>query len=139
MIRKIFIDASALYPFVDRSDPNHIQSVKAIEQLSLQGVSLYTSVQSVQETHSAISSQLGATLGFDFLQAILESNIEILYPQKSDLVAAFKLIKLNRNRELTLKESLTAVLMQRKNISQIITFAYWQNLLGSQKYSLSIF
>lgn len=139
MIRKIFIDASVLYPFIDRSDANHAQAVKTIEQLSLQGATLYTSVQAVQDTYSAVNSQLGAVLGIDFLQAMLESNIEVIYPQKADLVAAFKLLKLNPNKQITLKEALTAVLMQKKSISQIFTFAYWQNLLGSQQYYLSVF
>jgi predicted nucleic acid-binding protein len=132
--RKIFIDASVLYSFVDRSDPNHTQAVKAMEQFSVAGVHLYTSIQAIQDAYTAVSRQLGTTLGYDFLQATSESNIEILYPQKSDFLSAVRLIKLNMNKQISFKEALTATVMQKKGIVQIVTFTYWQNLLGSVSY-----
>ena len=45
--KKVFIDSSVLYAFVDRANPDHVQSVKILEQLSLQGSQLYTSIQTV--------------------------------------------------------------------------------------------
>lgn len=132
--KKVFIDSSALYAFVDRADPNHMQSAKIIEQFSLVGMQLSTSILSVQETYSAINRQLGNTLSLDFLTAILDSNIEILYPQKADLSAAAKLIKLNQGKQVNLREALTAVLMQKRGVNQILTFTYWHNLLGSTPY-----
>lgn len=132
--KKIYIDSSILYAFVDRADPHHGQSAKIIEQLSLQGVHLYTSFQSIQDTSAAINHQLGVEVSFDFLQAMLESDIEILYPQKTDLISSFKLAKANRNNQVTLKEALIATLMQKRGIMQILIFTYWHNLLGTQSY-----
>ncbi len=136
--KKIFIDGSVLYAFIDRADPNHTQAAKTLDQMSLQDMHLYTSVQAVQEAYTAISRQLGSNLSIDFLQATVESTMEILYPQKADLLAAARLLKLNRSREVNLKEALTAVMMQRKGISFIFTFTYWQNLLGSSSYLMKI-
>ncbi len=132
--KKIFVDSSVLFAFVDRANRDHTQAVKTMEQLSLQGTQLYTSLQSVIDTNNAINSQLGTSLSLDFLQAMTESTMEILYPQKADFVAAFKLIRLNRYKQVSIKEAINSVLMQKKGISQILTFAYWQNLLGSQSY-----
>jgi predicted nucleic acid-binding protein len=132
--KKIFIDASVLYSFVDRADPNHTQAVNAMQQFSFSNMHLYTSVQAIQDAYLAISRQLGNALGGEFLKAILESNMEILYPQKSDLISAYKLIRLNANKQINLKEAMTAALMQKRGIYQIITFTYWQNLLGSTSY-----
>lgn len=136
--KKIYIDASALYAFVDRADPNHLDMVKAMEQLSIKEMHLFTSSQAVQDAYNAISRQLGDNLGLEFLQAVLESTTEILYPQKSDLISAYKLIKVNRGKQINLKVAVTAVLMQKKGISQILTFNYWQNLLGSTSYLLRL-
>jgi predicted nucleic acid-binding protein len=133
--KKIFIDSSALYAFVDRSDINYQQSGKIIDQLAIQGAQLYTSLSAILEAYAAINSQLGTAVSFEFLQSILESNIEILYPQKADLIAASKLIKSNKNKQVGLKEALTATMMQKKGIYQIFTFSYWHNLLGSDTYS----
>ncbi len=132
--KKIYIDATVLYSFIDRADVNHTISVKIIEQLSLQGTLLFTSVQAIQDTYSTISHQLGTTISQEFLQAMLESNIEIIYPQKADLNSAFKLIKFNPNKQVTLKESIIATIMQKRGITQILIFTYWNNLLGSVSY-----
>src|SRR5437868_5471893 len=128
---KVFLDSSALYAFIDRADPNHLYSSKLFEHFSLQRVSIYTSIQVVQDVFTAINNQLGNTISFEFLQAMSESDIEILYLQKADFLAAFRLIKLNRNKQISLKEALTATIMQKKGITQILTFTYWPNLLGS--------
>lgn len=131
---KVYLDASALYAFIDRADPNHMVSGKLLEQFSLQSVNIYTSIQVVIDVFTVINNQLGTTISFEFLQAMTESNIEILYPQKADFIGAFRLIKLNRNKQISLKEALAATLMQKRGILQIVTFTYWPNLLGSQPY-----
>lgn len=132
--KKIFIDSSALYAFIDRADPNHTQVVKIIESMSLSYAQIYTSVQAISDTYSAIDSQLGSSISLDFLKTVLESNIEIIYPQKADLATAYRVINANRGKQITLREALNAALMQKKNIVQILTYRYWHNLLGSQTY-----
>lgn len=132
--KKIFLDSSALYAFIDRADPNHAQVVKIIETLSLNYSQIYTSVQAISDTYSAIESQLGASISLDLLKTILESNIDIIYPQKADLATAYRLINANRGKQISLREALNAALMQKKGILQILTFRFWHNLLGSQTY-----
>jgi len=133
--RKIYIDASVFYAFTDRADPNHQQAVKTMETLALQGVSLYTSPQTMHDAYTAINNQLGSALGFDFLQSLFESSVEILCPQKADLISAFRLLRTNREKRIGFKEALRAVLMQKKGISLIFTFTFWHNLLGTESYS----
>jgi predicted nucleic acid-binding protein len=132
--RKVFIDSSVLYSFIDRADANHAQTVKTIEQLSLQEIALFTSLQAIQDTFNAVNRQLGSTLGYDFLEVITQSNIEILFPQKSDLITAHRIMKTNRMKQMSLKDVITAVLMQKKGIVRILTYTYWPNILGSESY-----
>ncbi len=132
--KKVFIDSSALYSFIDRADPNHISVVKTVDHLSLNYMNLFTSIQIVEDTYSALNHQLGTTVAMDFLQVMTESSIEILYPQKADLIAAFRLMKTNPNRSVTLKEVINAILMEKRGINLVLTFTYWHNLLGSQPY-----
>lgn len=133
--KKVFIDSSLFYAFIDRGDPNHSQAAKIMEQLSRQGSILYTSLQSVQDTYSALNDKMGMVLSHEFIQTIMESNIEILYPQRSDLISAFRLIKQNKGKQISLKEALISILMQKRNIPQIAAFTPWHNLLGSSSYS----
>lgn len=135
--KKLFIDTSALYAFIDRADPNHIKATATIEHLSVQGFFLYTSLQSVQDTYSTVNNKLGMVLSFEFIQTIMESNIEILCPQKSDLHSAFRLIRFNREKRISLKEALNSTLMEKRKIPLILTFSPWHHLLGSSSYSLN--
>lgn len=135
--RKIFIDSSVLLGFIDRADPNHPKAVKAMENLARLGYHLYTSSINVSEVYAALSRETGLSVALDFLQAILQSNIELLFPQKADLITAHRMLRSNRERQLTLREVLNATLMQRRGVVQILTFNYWHNLFGSYTSNLT--
>lgn len=135
--KKIFIDSSVLIAFIDRADNNYPKAIKAMENLVRLGYHLYTSSLIVTEVYAALSRETGISVALDFLQAMLQSDIEILFPQKADLITAHRMLRSNRDRQLTLREVLNATLMQRRNIVQILTFAYWHNLFGSQVSNLS--
>lgn len=129
--RKVFLDSSIFISFIDRVDPNHSRAVKIMEHLARLRYQLFTSLQSMSEVYSVISREVGLSVALDFLQASLQSDIEILIPQKADLISAHRMLRSNRERQLTLREVLNATLMQRRGIVQILTFNYWHNLFGS--------
>ena len=129
--RKIFIDSSVLIGFIDRADPNHPKAVKGIENLARQGFHLYTSSQNISDVYATLARETGTSVALDFLQASLQSDIEILFPQKADYITAHRMLRSNRERQLTLREIINATLMQRKGIIQILTFNFWHNLFGS--------
>lgn len=132
--KKIYVDSSVLYAFIDRADRNHRQAVRFMEHFSNQGAFLYTNYYTLQEVYGVANKQIGIAVAIDFLESILSSNVEILFPQKTDLIASFKLLKSNRNQQILFKETITATLMQRKGINQICTFTYWHGLLGTKIY-----
>lgn len=129
---KIFIDSTAFIAFTDRADINHHQVVKAFDTMARLNYQLFTSGQNITETYTALSREVGIFVASEFLQAILQSDIEVLFIQKSDLISASKIIRGSRERQISLREVLNAVLMEKKGISQILTFTYWHNLMGIQ-------
>lgn len=129
--RKIFIDSSVLVAFIDRADPNHRKAVQSMENLARLGYQLYTSYQNVVETYVALSREIGQSVALDFLQASLQSDIEILLPQKSDLITIYRMLRSNRDRQIALREAMNANLMQKRGIMQILSFSYWHNLFGT--------
>ena len=135
--RKIFIDSSVLMGFIDRADSNHPKAVKAMENLARLGYHLYTSSININEVYAALARETGVSVALDFLQAMLQSDIEILFPQKADYITANRMLRSNRERQLTLREVLNATLMQRRGIVQILTFTYFHNLFGSYVSNLS--
>jgi|SRR3989344_329119 len=135
--RKIFIDSSVLLSFIDRSDQNHSKGIKSIESIAELKFQAYTSHQNVSEAYTTLVGEVGISVALDFLQAILQSDIEIIYPQKTDLVSAYRLLRTNRDRQIGLQEVLNASLMRKKGITQVLTFAIWHNLFGTYVSNLA--
>ncbi|MBI2020041.1 type II toxin-antitoxin system VapC family toxin [Candidatus Daviesbacteria bacterium] len=135
--KKVFIDSSVLLAFVDRSEVNHPKAVKTMENLARLNSQIYTSQQAISEVYTALSREAGIAVALDFLQACLQSDMEILFPQKADLIVAHRLLRANRDRQLTLREALNACLMQKRGITQIVSFTYWQNLFGTSVVNIT--
>lgn len=134
--RKIFIDSSILIAFVDRGDPNHLKASKAIEDMASLGYRLYTSSQVVADSYALLSRDVGITVALEFLQTMLQTGIEILFPQKADLITAHRILRVNRDEQIPLSEAINATLMQKKGITQILTLSYWHKLFGTSVSNL---
>ncbi|MDO8619452.1 MAG: PIN domain-containing protein [Candidatus Daviesbacteria bacterium] len=136
--RKIFIDSSILIAFIDRGNSNHLKSSKAMEDLASIGYRLYTSSQVVTDSYTLLSNEVGTTVALEFLQTMLQSSIEILFPQKADFITAHRILRVNRDRQIPLTEALNATLMQKRGIVQILTFTHWHNLFGTVVSNLTV-
>ena len=134
--RKIFIDSSTFISFIDRSDDNHPQSVKAFESLAKQRFQIFTSAQNISEVYTVVSREIGTSVALDFLQSILQSDIEILFPQKADFITINRMLKTNKERQIPFRETLNATLMQKRGINQVLTLSYWHNLYGTHTANL---
>ncbi len=135
--RKVFVDSSVLVAFIDRADHNHPKAVKNLENLARLKYHLYTSAININDVYAVLARGISTLVSIDFLQASLQSDMEILFPQKADFIASLRMLKSNKERQLTLKEAINATLMQRRGINQILTFTYWHNLYGSYVANLT--
>ena len=136
--RKIFIDSSIFIAFIDRGAPNHLKASKAMEDLASIGYRLYTSSPVVTDSYTLLSREVGTTIALEFLQTMLQSGIEILFPQKIDLITAHRILRVNRDKQIPLSEALNATLMQKRGIVQILTFTHWNNLFGTSVSNLTV-
>ena len=135
--RKIFIDSSVLTAFVDRGNTRHLRVVKAFEVAASIGYRLYTSPPIIADAYGELTSQVGTTVALEFLHTVLQSGMEIIFMQKTDLNAAYRILKVNRSEQISFDEAMNAALMQRKGITQILTFRTWHNLFGTTASTLS--
>lgn len=134
--RKIFIDFSIFIAFIDRGAQNHLKASKAIGDLASVGYRLYTSSQVVADSYTLLYRDVGSTVALEFLQIMLQTGIEILFPQKADLITAHRILRVNRDKQISISEALNATLMQKRGIVQILTFSYWHNLFGTNVSNL---
>jgi predicted nucleic acid-binding protein len=135
--QKIFIDSSVLTAFIDRGNSRHLLATKSIEVMASFGYRIYTSPPTIAESYSELMKQVGTTIALEFLQTILQSGIEIVYLQKTDLNSAYRILKANRTERISLSEALTAAMMQRKGIMEVLTFRVWNNLFGTSTRALT--
>lgn len=134
--RKIFIDSSILIAFIDKDAPGHLKAAKAIEDLASIGYRLYTSSQVVIDSYALLWREVDTTIALEFLQIMLQTGIEILFPQKADLITTHRILRVNRNDIISINEAVNATLMQKKGIGQILTFSSWNNLFGTSVSNL---
>lgn len=128
--KKIFIEASVFLAFIDRVNPNHAKAIKIFELLAKDKYQVFTSGMVVAQTFNALERDLGETLARDFLQAMLETDIQILYTNQSDLLAAMRFLKANPGRQISLSSVINANLIQRHGINSVLTFDFWPNIMG---------
>lgn len=129
--KKIFIESSLFLAFIDRANLNHVKAVGIFEFLGKQKFQVFTSNTVVLQTFNAIERDLGSTLANDFLQAMIETDIQILHPGESDLMAAFRYLRANTGRQNSLSSIINANLMQKNGVNSILTFDFWPNIMGT--------
>lgn len=132
---KIFVESSLFLAFIDRANLHHPHSISILESLAKQKYQVFTSILVVIQVYNRAEKDLGTIIGLEFIQAILESNIQILYPSKSEVLAVFRFFK-NRQHLASFSEVLNSVLMDKQGVSFVLTYDSWANCLATQKSKL---
>ena len=135
--KKVFITESVFFAFIDRAHPKHSQATAFFRYFAQEQYHLYTSHFNLEKAYSQITEKISISLAKDFLRSISLGSINILYPDESDMKTTIKTL-VNYPTELTFSEALTAVLADKKSISQICTFEYLHPLFGLTVFYLPI-
>lgn len=136
--KKVFLEPSIFSSFIDRAQPKHEQAAAYFRYFAQEEYFLFTDIGSITETYNLIYKDISPSLSKDFLRTIFLSNINILYPDESDIKAALKTLINFQSTELTFSKSLIAVLANRRGIGQIATFDYLHSLFGLNLFYLPI-
>ncbi|HWY79140.1 MAG TPA: hypothetical protein VNW29_02160 [Candidatus Sulfotelmatobacter sp.] len=136
--KKIYIAPDALIAFVDRAHKKHIQTTAFFRYFAQEKCQLYTNVVSINETYMTIYNIISPSLARDFLRVLILSNINILNPESGDIKAAIKILETSNSVELTFAKALMAVLCNKKNIPQIMTYEFFHALYGLQLFYLPV-
>lgn len=127
---KIFIEASMFLSFIDRASLNNVKAGQIFEFLGKNKYQVFTSAMVIAQTFNVIERDLGTIIARDFLQAMTETSIQILYTSEPDLLAGFKYLKANPGRQISLSSIINANLIQRHGINSVLTFDFWPNIMG---------
>lgn len=136
--KKVFIASSVIYAFIDRAHPKHEQAAAYFRFFSQEEYLLFTDSYNTIETYTQMYKDISPSLAKDFLRTMALSNINVIYHDESDSKAALKALVNFQSTELAYPQALTAVLAQRRGISQICTFDYLHPLFGQTTFYLPI-
>lgn len=136
--RKVFIESSVFYAFINRAHVKYPQAAAYFRYFAEHKYQVFTSYPVIGEVYEQIYEKISPSLAKDFLRGVMLSSLNILYPTESDTKAALKTLINYQSTELTLRDSQTAVLSNRNSISQICTFDYLHPLFGLNSFNLPL-
>ena len=136
--KKIFIDSSVLYAFINRADQKHVKATAYIRYFAQEKYQVYTSLLNLEETYELVYRRISPSLALDFLRGITLSSISVIYPTENEIKASLKILINYKSGELTFKDSLDSVIANKNSIPQICTFRYQHSLFGLTTFYLPI-
>lgn len=136
--KKIYIAPDGFVAFIDRAHTKHMQASAFFRYFAQGEFQIYTSNVSIAETYTTLYNCISPSLARDFIRALSVSDINILYPQESEMKAAIKTIATTNSVELTFSKALMAAICNKQNIPQIDTFEYLPSLYGLQVFYLPV-
>lgn len=134
--KKVLIDASAFFAFVDRNHPKHSEASAYFRYFANQNYHLYTCSFVVTRTYDEIRRNISYALAKEFLRLIYLGNIEIIYPDDSWSKAAIKLVLGNTGLDFGVEHALVNVIADRRQIPQICSFENSSYYFGIQPFAL---
>jgi predicted nucleic acid-binding protein len=136
--KKVYIARSGFYAFIDRAHPKHDQASAYFRYFSQEGYTLYTDSMTLIDVYNQIYKEISPSLAKDFLRTVFLGNINVIFPDESDIKAALKTLINYQSTELTFGQALRAVLANRRGVGQTFTFDYLHPLFGLTVFYLPI-
>jgi predicted nucleic acid-binding protein len=136
--KKIYIASDGIIAFIDRAHKKHVQATAFFRYFAQEQCQLYSNIVNINETYMTIYNMISPSLARDFLRVLSLSSINVLYPETADIKAAIKIIETSNSVDLTFSKALMAVICNKKNIPQIMTYEYLHALYGLQLFYLPV-
>lgn len=118
-----FIDTSGFYALVDRGDTNHAAAVRLFRDLSAAGTRLILTNFIRAEAHALILNRLGHAVADRFLANLrdIPSNT-LVRVSEADEVEALDLVARYRDKDFSLTDATSFVVMRRLGIDHALSF-----------------
>lgn len=118
----IFIDTSAFYSLLDRSDALHDEATRYLERCAHKGHRLVTSNFVLAESHALVLTRLGSSQARRFLQSVLQGRVTVERVSEIDEEGARGIVFRHLDKTYTYTDSTSFALMERLGVSQAFAF-----------------
>jgi predicted nucleic acid-binding protein len=119
----VFVDSSAFYALLDPRDANRMSATAMAQRLSAEGWQLYTTNFVRAEAHALILNRFTHQAADRFLAQLRESSAPtLLYVTRDDEERALELITRYHDKNFSLVDATSFVIMERMGIPRAFTF-----------------
>jgi uncharacterized protein len=118
-----FVDTSGFYALLDRSDSNHGRAVTLYRAISAAGTQLVLTNFIRAEAHALILNRLAHTITDRFLADLRSIPADnLIRVSEADELAALELIARYQDKDFSLTDATSFVVMERLGITHAFTF-----------------
>lgn len=124
---KIFVDTSALYSLMDRSDNNHLIAGALWERVLMDGHELITTNYIMVETFALVQNRLGISAAQD-LQGDIAPLLDVEWVGRELHQTGIAAVLTANRRQLSLVDCISFVICRQRGIDRIFAFDphYWE-------------
>lgn len=130
MSERVFVDTSAYYALVDRSDMRHESAVATAYHLSKNGADLFTSNFVVVETHTLILNRLGRDSAAQALERVYASTTRIIRATEADERRGREIVVQQRDKDYSLVDTVSFAIMERLHLRLAWTYDHHFHQFG---------
>ena len=125
-MRIIFVDTSAHYALVDKSDPAHKLAREFLEYQTKNGIALVTSNFIISEIYTLIMGRLGSRNAISYIEAIKKDELKGLYSIErisiDDEKNAWNILLATQEQKCSYVDATSFALMKRLGLSAAFAF-----------------
>lgn len=121
--RDVFVDSSAWYALIDRSDSNHVAAVQRFGHLIESGGTMVSTVHVIGETYTLLRRRLGSRIALAFLDRGRDDPSLRRVPVPDDWIEeAERLLAQFDDQEFSYVDATSFVTMRRLGIHEALAF-----------------
>ncbi|MGE5042121.1 MAG: hypothetical protein ACM3IJ_04430 [Candidatus Levyibacteriota bacterium] len=136
--KKVYLTPNLIFAFIDRGSAKHEMASAYFRFFAEKQYALFIDAINVMEAYDMVYKKMSPSMGRDFLRVLFLSDINIIYPEESDIKVALKALTGYKTAELSFSEAVMSTLANKRNISTIATFEFLHPLFGLQVFYLPI-
>ena len=119
---KVFVDTSAYYAFLDRTDVSHAVARLTFPRLFSNGTELYTTNFVLAETHALLLNRIGRAAAIRFLDTFFQSSMILIRVIEADETTARVILHESNDKEYSYTDAISFAVMDRLHIKEALTF-----------------
>lgn len=118
---RVFVDTSAYYAFIDRTDVSHIAAQLQFVRMFGDGTELVTTNFVLAETHALLLNRIGRAAAIRFLETFFQSSMTLIRVTEADETSARQIVFAASDKDYSYTDATSFAVMTRLHIKVAFT------------------